>query len=98
MHPPQEVQGLQLVHQLLQKVNTNVTIVYTHWPFSPTTTNSCTYILDVEDVYLPFIPMESITDTESIQLPTSYWGAVSGAINIPFPFGDSIQTTVFVRS
>ena len=53
---------------------------------------------DVEDIYLPLIPVGNISDTGYIQLPESD-DDTSDAIDIPpFPFGDSIQTRVFVRS
>ena len=59
--------------------------------------NSCSFILVVEDIYLPFIAVGNVTDTDSIELPNSD-DVSSDAINTPpFPFGDSIQTTVFVR-
>ena len=99
MHSLQEVQGLQLVHQLLQKVSqkvsTNVTVTIKHFYSKK---NSCSFILDVEDIYLPFVAVGNVTDTDSIELPESDDGSSDAISTQPFPFGDSIQTTVFVRS
>ena len=64
--------------------------------FPLTNTYSYIFILDVEDIYLPFIPMGRLTDTNAIRLPNVF-NIRSGAINTLFPFGDSVQTTVFVR-
>ena len=51
---------------------------------------------DVENIYLPLIPVGNVRDVVTSELP-ALDDTVSDAINIPpFPFGDSIQTRVFV--
>lgn len=51
----------------------------------------------MEDIYLPLIPTGNITDIGYVQLPDED-DETSDPITIPpFPFGNSIQTTVFVR-
>ena len=100
MLQPMEVMDLQLVHQPQQTVRTqesmNDTDCMAH--------NLCDLVnyhfhslTDVEDIYLPLIPVGNISDTGYVQLPESDDDS-SDAVNTPsFPFGDSIQTAIFVR-
>ena len=59
---------------------------------------NCNFIIDVEDIYLPFVPVGSIIHTDSIELPESDDGSSDPINTPPFPFGDSTQSTVFVGS
>ena len=51
----------------------------------------------MEDIYLPFVPVGNISGTDSIELPEEDDGTSDAISTPPFPFGDSIQSTVFVR-
>ena len=50
----------------------------------------------MENVYLPLIPVGDVTTTNTVQLPESDDGVSDAITTPPFPFGDSVQTTVFV--
>ena len=56
----------------------------------------CVLHSDVEDIYLPFIPVGIVIDRNSSELPKH--DEATSAVNIPpFPFGDSFPTRLFVR-
>ena len=79
------------MHQLLRNVSSSIIA------FSLNVILALSF-LDVEDIYLPFVPVGNVSGTGSIELPEEN-DDTSDAINTPpFPFGDSIQSTVFVRS
>lgn len=52
--------------------------------------------LDVDEIYLPLIPTGDI-ETDYVQLPEVDDGVTDPiAISVPFPFGNSTQTTLYV--
>ena len=79
------------MHQLLRNVSSSIIALSLNVILSLS-------FLDVEDIYLPFVPVGNVSGTGSIELPEEDDDTSDAIITPPFPFGDSIQSTVFVRS